>query len=115
MITDENDNFGYIKKEKPQMKDFIKPSENYKNQVLLISNNINRELTIIENDFKAFKSATKEIFDKVNEGMFNRQIQESYRLEKEKANMIEIEDDILDIFSKKLKSLKQNLQTDGEF
>ncbi len=111
MIT-VNENFGYIKAENPKMKDFIEPTKKYAEEVKDISDKIRQETENMMKDLKVFNDAFNEVKEKHGQGMSMKQIGDSYKRAKEQQEIKGIEEDILDIFSKKLKSLKQNLQID---
>lgn len=104
--------FGYNKKPKEEtsIKDFIEPTKRYSEEVLEISNDIAKETDQIAREIKAFKDAFQEIKEKHNDGMSMEQIRDSYVIEQQQQEVNDIEDEILDLFSKKLKSLKQNLK-----
>lgn len=109
-----NSNFGFEKKEKQSIKDFINPTKQYAAEVKVISDKIKQETDSMILDLKVFQDAFNEIKDKHKEGMKMQEISDSYKKEKEQAEIKGIEDDILDIFSKKLKSLKQSLKISSE-
>lgn len=100
--------------EKKRIKDYIEPTKKYSIEVKEISDKIDKELNNISLDLKTFESALSEIKEKHKEGMNMQQISDSYQKEKEQKEIKGIEDDILDIFSKKLKSLKQSLKISSE-
>lgn len=104
-------NFGYEKKEVSSIKDFIESTKQYSEEVKIISKKISTEVENMEREMKAFNDAYSEIKSKHNEGLSMSQIKDSYVREQEQSEITEIEDEILDLFSKKLKSLKQNLNT----
>lgn len=101
-------------KQKKRMKDYIEPTKKYSNEVKVVSDKIDKELDDILLDLKTFENALSEIKEKHREGMNMQQISDSYQKEKEQKEIKGIEDDILDIFSKKLKSLKQSLKISSE-
>lgn len=106
------ENFGYIKQDIPKMKDFIKPTKQYSEEVKEISRKIELKTSEISRELEAFKQAFGDVAGKQEDGMSMNQIKDSYVREKEQAEMDEIGDEILDLFSKKLKSLKQQIASE---
>ena len=101
-------------KDKKKFSDYIEPTKQYAEDIKIASEKIDKEIDNILLDLKTFENALSEIKEKHREGMNMQQISDSYQKEKEQKEIKGIEDDILDIFSKKLKSLKQSLKISSE-
>lgn len=110
----DNNIFGYKKQEKTTMKDFIQPSKQYSLEMKTISDKIDKKIEEIEKQQKIFMDAFNEIKGQANKGMSMDDIKKDWERKKQELEDKENENDIIDIFSKKLKALKNSLKSNDD-